>query len=71
MLYEVIPPGGASLHNCMVPHGPDTEGADLGIDEVGAMRRTRHPLLEGRFHRLGRGDVLHGAPLCVPANRRR
>ena len=41
-------PGGASLHSCMTPHGPDTKTYEVGFVHIiflGFSLRTQNPLL--------------------------
>ena len=57
--YEAKPegfrPGGASLHNCMVPHGPDAEAFDRATNAALAPHKLDHTLAfmfesRWRFH---------------------
>ena len=41
---EGFRPGGASLHNCMVPHGPDTEAFERATEAVLAPHKLDHTL---------------------------
>ena len=46
---EGFKPGGASLHNCMVPHGPDAEAFDKAIErDAGAAQARQHAGLHVR-----------------------
>ena len=63
---EGFRPGGASLHNGMVPHGPDREAFDAASRAVLAPHKLDHTLafmLESRYRLLPTAFAMHGCSL--------
>ncbi|MEO9102524.1 MAG: homogentisate 1,2-dioxygenase [Burkholderiaceae bacterium] len=59
-------PGGASLHNCMVPHGPDEEAFDKASNATNAPQKLDHTLafmFESRYLFVPTDFALHGGAL--------
>ena len=58
-------PGGISLHNCMLPHGPDNEAFKKATTQLGSGQARRHDELHVRDPLSADADALCGeeAPL--------
>lgn len=65
---EGFKPGGASLHNCMVPHGPDAEAFDRATNADLKPVKLDHTLafmFESRYRFVPTPYALHGGALDV------
>ncbi|HWP19888.1 MAG TPA: homogentisate 1,2-dioxygenase [Burkholderiaceae bacterium] len=63
---EGFKPGGASLHNCMVPHGPDTEAFEKASNETLQPRKLDNTLafmFESRYRFVPTAFALEGGAL--------
>jgi homogentisate 1,2-dioxygenase len=63
---EGFSPGGASLHNCMVPHGPDADAFEHGVGESLAPHKLDHTLafmFESRWRFVPTDFALNGGAL--------
>ncbi len=63
---EGFKPGGASLHNCMVPHGPDADAFDKASHDALVPHKLDNTLafmLESRYRFIPTAFALHGGAL--------